>query len=192
MLKRSIELTPRIMLRTVAGNAIYLDVDKLPDPIIAKVFEAGAKVILTNAFNGGGKDATEAERLAAMQKKMDAWSRGEFAVVERGESAFTGMREAWLDEFREATGATIKQADAFLADKVHSALGKDAKATFSNYLDVTAKELVKAGQFESDADAREALEAHYAKLANDAAERRAKAKAKLEAPKLDLSAFKKA
>lgn len=189
---RSITLASRLFVRNVDGKPVNLDVDKLSDPIIAKVFEVGAKTILTNVYNGGGKDATEAEKTAALLKKLDAWYRGEFAIVERGESAFTAMREAWLDEFRAATGATIKQADEFLRGKVTEALGKDAKATFSAFLDVTANEYVKAGQFENAGDARDALEAHYCKLAADAAKKRDEAKAKLVMPTLDLSAFKKA
>lgn len=191
MAKFSIELADRIFIRNVDGKAVNWDVASMPESVIAKITEVGAKTILTNAYNGGGAKATDAEKLAAMQKKMDSWARGEFNVVERGESAFTGMREAWTDEFRAATGASLKQADTFLADKVKGALGKDAKASFTNYLDVTAAELVKAKEFDNALDAREALEAHYAKLADDAAKARAKASAKLEAPKLDLSAFKK-
>lgn len=188
----AIELPDRVLVRTVAGEAVYWDISKLPLAVLAEVCRVGGLTILTNAYNGGGGNATEAERLAAMKKKLDAWERGEFRVVERGESAFTGMRESFIDEFRAANGASLKQAEAFIADKVHAAMGKDSKATFSNYLDVTAAELVKSGEFESAADAREALEGHYAKLADDAAKARAKASAKLEAPKLDLSAFKKA
>lgn len=191
MAKFVIEMPDRITVRTVNGAPVYWEVAKMPESVMADIARVGGLTVLTNAFNGGGANATEAERLAAMQKKLDAWERGEFRVVERGESAFTGMREAWLDEFRAATGASLKQAETFLRDKVTAALGKDAKATFSNYLDVTAAELVKANEFESAADAREALEAHYAKLADDAAKARAKAGAKIEAPKLDLSAFKK-
>lgn len=191
MAKFTIELPDRITVRTVGGSPVYWEVAKMPESVMADIARVGGLTVLTNAFNGGGSKATDAERLAAMQKKLDAWERGEFRVVERGETAFTGMREAWLDEFRAATGASLKQAESFLADKVHATLGKDSKATFSNYLDVTAAELVKAGEFDNAADAREALEAHYAKLADDAAKARAKAGAKIEAPKIDLSAFKK-
>jgi hypothetical protein len=190
---RSLSFPNRVFLRNVGGKPISLDVSALPDAIVERVFEVGAKTILTNVYNGGGKDASDAEKLAALQKKMDAWARGEFAVVERGESQFTAMREAWLDEFRAATGASIKQADEYLSAKVKDALGKDAKATFSHFLDVTANEYVAAKQFDNAADAREALEAHYAKLADDAAKQRDEAAKKLKAiPALDLSAFKKA
>lgn len=188
----TIELPERIFIRNIGGKAFNLETAKLSPAIIAGGFEVGAKTMFTNVFNGGGKDATEAERLAAITKKRDAWERGELNVVERGENQFTAMREAWTDEFRAATGASLKQADKFLADKVKDALGKDAKATFGNYLDITAAELVKAGQFENAADARDALEAHYGELAEEAAAKRAKVSAKLEAPEIDLSKFVKA
>lgn len=188
----TLTLPKRVVLGSVDGKPVYWDLEATVPLIGAKLVEVGGRTVLTNAYNGGGSKATDAEKVAARQKKLDAWARGEFNVVERGETAFTGMREAFLDEFREATGASQKQAEAFIADAVHNALGKDAKATFSNYLDVRAAELVKAGEFESAGDAREALESHYAKLADDAAKARAKTAAKLEAPKLDLSAFKKA
>lgn len=188
---RTLSIANRIFLRTVDGKPVNWDTANCPDPLFEKLIEVGAKTILTNVYNGGGKDATPAEKLAALQKKLDAWARGEFNVVERGESQFTAMREAWVDETRAATSMTIKQADEYLRAKVVEKYGKDAKATFSLFLDATAAEYVAAGQFESAADAREALESHYAKLADDAAKAREKASAKIEVPTLDLSAFKK-
>lgn len=190
---RSINLPNSLFLRNVDGKAVNLPMQSLPDSVIEKIVEVGAKTVLTNVYNGGGKDASKAEKLAALTKKIDAWKRGEFNVVERGESQFTAMREAWMDEIRAATKMTIKQADEYLSAKVKEALGKDTKATFTAFLDVTAAEYVAAKQFDNVTDAREALEAHYAKLADDAAKARDEAaKVKVEVPALDLSAFKKA
>lgn len=188
---RSLNIANRIFLRTVDGKPVNFEASACPDSIFEKLIEVGAKTILTNVYNGGGKEATASEKLAQLQKKLDAWKRGEFNVVERGESQFTAMREAWMDEIRAATAMTIKQADEYLRGKVRAKFGDDHKATFSAFLDATAAEYVAAGQFESDADAREALESHYAKLADDAAKEREKASAKIEVPTLDLSAFKK-
>lgn len=192
MSKFAIELPDRIFLRNVDGKAISWDTTSVPEAVMAKIAEVGAKTVLTNAYNGGGANATTSERLAALQKKMDSWARGEFNVVERGESAYTGMKEAAIDHFREATNASQKQAEDYFRGLVVEAFGKDAKATFSNVLDAMAQQRVKDGEFDNAADAREAIEAFYAKLADDAAKKRAKAADKLVAPKLDLSAFKKA
>lgn len=191
-MQHTITLPDRIFLRTVGGKAINCDTRKLNESVMAKIAEVGIKTILTNVYNGGGKDASESEKLAALQKKLDAWERGEFAVIERGENQFTAMREAWVDELRAATKMTAKQCDEYLREKVKAKFGDDHKATFSAFLDATASEYVEAGQFDNAADAREALEAHYAKLADDAAKEREAASAKVVVPTLDLSAFKKA
>lgn len=189
---RTVNVADRIFLRTVDGKPVNWDAKDVPDSIIEKLIEVGAKTILTNVYNGGGATATTSEKLAQLQKKLDAWKRGEFNVVERGENQFTAMREAWMDEIRAATSMSIKEADEYLRGKVRAKFGEDHKATFSAFLDATAAEYVAAGQFENDADAREALEAHYAKLADDAAKAREKASAKVVVPTLDLSMFKKA
>lgn len=192
MSKFSIELPNRIFLRNVDGKAIYWDTENVPEAVMAKIAEVGAKTVLTNAYNGGGAKASDAERLAALQKKMDSWARGEFNVVERGESAYTGMKEAAIDHYRAQTNASQKQAEDAFRALVVEAFGKDAKATFGNVLDAMAQLRVKDGEFDNAADAREAIEAFYAKLADDAAKAREKSSKKLVAPKLDLSAFKKA
>ena len=54
----TINLPEGIFLRNVNGEAIKLDVTKLPADVVGKVFEVGAKTILTNVWNGGGKDQT--------------------------------------------------------------------------------------------------------------------------------------
>jgi len=163
----------------------------VPDEVIVKVLEAGAKVILTNAWNGGGKDASDDDRLAAIDKKLDAWKRGEFNVVERGESFFTAWKEVYLSDCI-AAGMTTKAAEANVKDKVTERLGKDAKATFDNFLTATALEYVEAGEADSKEEARAALESYYGGEAQKRAEAAAKMSAKVKAPKIDLAAFKKA
>lgn len=187
----SLNVPEKIMLRTVGGEAFYATADQFT-PVAEAILVTGIKTILTNVWNGGGKDATEAERKAQVEKKLAAWAAGNFNIVERSESYLTAMKEAWIDEFRAANGCSVKDAEAYLKAIVVEAFGKDAKGTFGNYLDATATGLVKNGDFENVADAREALDAHYAKLADEAAKKAAKMNAKLVAPKLDLSAFKKA
>lgn len=191
----AITLPASTFIRTVKdkdGKGVSFNVvwDELPAEVVARICEAGAKVILTNAYNGGGKDASEAEKTAAMVKKLDSWKRGEFNVVERGESFYTAWKQVYLADC-VAAGMTVSAAESLLKDKVTERLGKETKATFANYLEATALEYVDAGEFEDKAAALEALEAHYTAKAQEAAEAAAKAAEKIKAPKLDLSAFKK-
>lgn len=162
----------------------------IPDDVIVRVLEAGAKVILTNAWNGGGKDASDDERLAAVDKKLDSWKRGEFNVVERGESFFTAWKEVYLSDCI-AAGMTSKAAEQNIKDKVAERLGKDSKATFDNYLNATALEYAEADADMTRDEARAALESYYGAEAQKRAEAAAKTQQKIAAPKLNLAAFKK-
>ena len=187
MTKITIELADRIFLRNHNGEALYVTAEQMK-PVAAKLLEVGAKTILTNVWNGGGKDATDGERLAALQKKLDAWARGEFNVVERGESQFTAMREVYVADCI-AAGFTTKQAEDALKAKVIERLGKDTKATFANFIEASAIEYAEAGEMTRD-EARLALESYYAKEADRRAKERADVKVAM--PKIDLAAFKKA
>jgi hypothetical protein len=169
--------------------------------VAANVWEAiavaGAKVILTNVFNGGGKDASFDDKAAAVQKKLDAWYRGEFAVIERGDSAMTAMKEACLEYRISQYGETMAQAERHIRDTVKETFGEKESATFGKYLDAVGTALAreqhgKAATAEQVAEARATVEAFYQGLADEAARKRAEIAAKVKAPKLDLSMFKKA
>jgi hypothetical protein len=183
---RSLVLPNRIMLRTYNGEPLYVSFD-LPDLVLAKVLEVGARTILTNVWNGGGKDATETERHAGVMKKLDAWKKGEFNVVERGESQYTAFREVFIADCI-AAGMTTKQAEDGLKGKVAERLGKDAKATFANFIEASAIEYAEGGEMTRD-EARERLEAYYAAEAARRAKEREDVKVTL--PTIDLAAFKK-
>lgn len=178
---------------TVDGKATAFSVvwNDVSDEVKAKILEAGAKVILTNAYNGGGKDASEAEKTAAMIKKLDAWKRGEFIVIERGESFYTAWKQVYLADC-VAAGLAVSAAEANIKAKVEERLGKGTKATFAAYLEATALEYVEAKAAPDKDAALAALEAYYTAEAQKRAEAEAKAKAKVKAPTIDLSAFLKA
>src|SRR3982750_762423 len=91
MVKVTIELPSSIFIRNIDGEAFNVDCTALAKhpAVIAAAFQTGTKVLFTNVYNGGGKDATPAERKAAVEKKRDAWYRGEVNVTERGESQYT-------------------------------------------------------------------------------------------------------
>lgn len=188
MSKHTIELPASIFLRNHEGKALSVT-DKQLAPVLAKLVEVGAKTILTNVWNGGGKDATDAERLAALDKKLAAWERGEFNVIERGESQYSAFREVYIADC-VAAGFTTKQAEVAIQAKVAERLGKDTKATFANFIEASAIEYAEAGDMTRD-EARTALESYYASESDRRAKEREKASAKIELPKLDLSAFKK-
>jgi BMFP domain-containing protein YqiC len=140
----SINLPAATFLRNVAGKAIKLDWSLVPAAILPMILEVGAKTVLTNAFNGGGKDASDADKLAAMEKKMAAWYRGEFNVVTRGDSLITAMREQYIDERRAATQSSRKDVEASIKQTVASVFGKDEAATFGKFLDAVATLKAKA------------------------------------------------
>lgn len=188
MTKVSVELPASIFLRNHEGKALSVTAEQMT-PVLAELIKVGAKTVLTNVWNGGGKDATDSERLAALQKKLDAWSRGEFNVTERGESQYTAFKEVFIADCI-AAGHTTKSAEEAIRAKVAELLGKDTKATFANFIEATAIEYEKAGDMTRD-EARNALEGYYANEADKRAKAREAANAKIELPKLDLSAFKK-
>ena len=190
MTKFSFETADRFNLRTYNGEPLYIDADKHLLPIAGKLLEVGMRTILTNVWNGGGKDATDAERYAAVMKKLDAWAKGEFNVTERGESAFTAYREVFIADC-VAAGLTTAAAEKAIKEKVAERLGKDAKATFQNFIEATAIEYAEADETLTRDEARESLERYYASEADRRAKEREKAGSKVKLPTIDLAAFKK-
>jgi len=174
----SVELPNRVLLRTVKGEPFYLELTKVPANVLAEVLVGGAKVICNNAFNGGGKDASEDTKLSQMQKRVDSWYKGEYVVVER-ESAYGAMREAFVDERRAALGCSVADVEKLMRDAVTQAFGEKEKATFSRFLDAVALQIAARDDIPQD-EAKAKLEAKYARLAEEAAQRRAQATAKLD------------
>jgi hypothetical protein len=189
MPKFTIDLPESTFIRNIDGKAFNLVWGDVAT-VLAQIAVTGAKVLLTNVYNGGGKTATDAERFAALQKKIDSWKRGEFNVVERGESQYSSFREVYMTDCIVA-GMTSKAAEAALKAKVEEVMGKDTKATFANYIEATAIETAKAGDMTRD-EAREALEAYYVAESDRRAKDAAKAELKIKPPVIDLAAFRKA
>lgn len=183
----TLTLPRRVRFYDYDGQPVYWNLEETVPLIGAKLVEVGGRTVLTNVRNGGGKDATEAERHAAVMKKLDAWKRGEFNVVERGESAYTAWREVFLAD-AVAAGLTIRAAEEAIKAKVAERLGKDTKATFANFIEASAIEYAEGGEMTRD-EARERLEAYYASEADRRAKERAEVKVAL--PKIDLAAFAK-
>lgn len=190
MEKITFEVDGKFNLRTYNGEPVYVDTAKHLAPVAAKLFEVGMRTVLTNVWNGGGKDATEAERYASVMKKLDAWTKGEFNVTERGESAYSAYREVFIADC-VAAGLTVKAAEEAIKTKIAERLGKDTKATFANFIEATAIEYAEADKSMTRDEARESLERYYASESDRRAKEREKASGKVKLPTIDLAAFKK-
>jgi hypothetical protein len=193
MSKFTITLPDSIAFSTRAGGKIAaLDTTKLTDALVSIIAERGFRIIGMNAYNGGGANASDAEKLASLEKKIAAWGRGEADVVERGDSYFTAWKDEVFVPMCLEQGMTLKQADKLVRDKVAAAFGPDTAAKFSTYIEACAADEVAAGNFPDTTAAREAIEAFYDSQLADRRAKREKASAKIAAPVIDLSAFKKA
>jgi len=153
----------------------------------------GALANISRGKDDKGKPNSDATFAATREKRMKPWIEGadSWGSTERGESAYTAMREVWVDDYRTRAKATLKEADAFIRAKVESRLGKDTKATFGAFLDATALDIVDAKQAKTADEARTMLEAHLSGLVEARDKARAEVEAKLDVPAFDLSAFKK-
>lgn len=174
MTQVTITLPASILVRNVGTESIRLDTGKLSAEVVAKIFEGGAKIILTNVYNGGGKERSEVERVAQLQKKLDAWYRGEYVTVERGESQYTAMREQYAQERLEAAGMSRAEVDKAIRATVTRVFGEKESATFPKFLLAVATEKAKANGKPEEAPAiAEAIEAALAKRTAEAAQKRA-------------------
>lgn len=181
---------PRFLrLSTKAGGVVReVDLSEMPVDLFTEVFPAAIRVVLMNTYNGGGKDASDAERLANLDKKLAAWKNGEANVRDRGESETAAWKEVYLSDCI-AAGLTTKAAEAALKAEVHERLGKETKATFANYIEAVA--IASESDDVTRDMAREALEAYYATEAAKRAAEARKAVESIKPPKIDLAAFLK-
>lgn len=188
MHKVTIELPDAVTIRTVKGKAFNVETAKVPANVLAALVEGGMKIIGNNVWNGGGKDVQEADRLAALEKRVKAWYAGQYAIVERegGQQLLTVAFEAWRDKMASDNGVTQKVMDDYLAGMVKDAFGKDAKLSADNKINAACKAL--AAESKTDAETERTawnekwMPIAEAKLADEAA-----AKAKLDVSKVKLT-----
>lgn len=191
MVKVTINLPEATVIRTVAGAPFKLDWSKMPANVIEKLCEGGAAIILNNAFNGGGKEADEATKLEQMRKRRDAWYAGEYVVSARGDSWMTRLREQYVDDMKEQTGATSKQVEESMKALVADTFGEKEKASFQRFLDALATAIAKEEKIDVDA-ARQQVTEQLEKRVQEVDAERAKKAAKLDVKGLALAAFRKA
>lgn len=192
MTKFVIELPAKIALFTGDNHKVAeLDTSKFTESFVAEAFEKAIRIAAMNTYNGGGKDSPAHEKQARLDKRIASWYKGEWAIAERGEGIFTAYRdEVFLPECLEQ-GMTFKQAEQLIRDKVKEHFPPETKATFANYIEATAIE--HAPDFDGDrVAAREAVESYYEEQLATRRAARDKAAAKVKAPTIDLSKFKKA
>lgn len=184
-----------------SGKRMNVESKRLPANVLEAIVVAGVKVILTNVYNGEGKDAKQDDREAKVQKKLDAWYRGEFNVVARGDSILTAMREVYIldtiAKYKAAgTEVTIAEVEKSIKATVTSVFGEKESATFGKFIDAMARLIARnehgpKATEEQIAEAREAFESHYAKLVEERAAKQAKAAEKLDLSSLALASFAK-
>jgi hypothetical protein len=137
-----------------------------------------------------GKANSDAVWAAMRAKRVDAWLAGDWAMRAGGERAMTQLKEAFIDERRAATGATIAQVERSIKDLVANTFGKEEAATFGRFLDAVALMMVRRDTGGDDVklvtETREALEAKYQKLADEAKAARDKVSAKLDLTDISL------
>lgn len=189
--KIEIALPASIMIRKYGvKDELRLDVAKLPPHVIAQIFEGGVKVMLTNAWNGGGKDKPEADRVRQVETRLKAWYSGEYVAATRGDSWMTRLKDQFVAE-QVADGRSVKAVEKAIADLVHMTFGEKAKATFGVYLDAVATHLAKEDGAADYDMIREEIEAALAERADKADADRAKMAKGLDVKGLALAAFRK-
>jgi len=154
----------------------------------------GALANISRGKDDNGKANSDAVFAATREKRMKPWIDGadSWGSTERGESAYTAMREAWVDDYRARAKASNKEAESFIRAKVTERLGKDTKATFANFIAATALDIVDAKQAKDTDEATVMIETQLGAMVEAARAEREAVAAKVAVPAFDLSAFKKA
>lgn len=182
-----------------SGDKVVVETKRLAahaEALFPAMMTAAIKVILTNAYNGPGAKAHQSEKKIAMDKKLASWYRGEFNVVNRGDSATTALREAYIDDVRSKTNASARDVEASIKATVTAAFGSNESASFGRFMDAMALLLAREAHGkdatpEQIGESREAFEAHYQALADEAAKRRGDAAAKIDLTAISLASFAK-
>ena len=172
----TLNLSAQDVIRNTESGKLVLDWSKVPVDTIAEILQGGARIILTNAFNGGGKDIPEAERLSQAQKRIDSWYKGEYRVATRGDSWTSLMREAYIAEQMAAHNVAEKVIADSMKKLVQDTFGEKEKATFGMFLKALATKAAKRdGETRSAVELEAALESKYEKAATELSAARAKA-----------------
>jgi len=202
MFKFQIELPESLEVATGdTGKSVKLDVKALAaaHPEIIRFAAMNGFIGALNNISRGKDDngAANSDDVwhAQRNKKVDTWMRGEWAARSGGgERASAALKEAFVDERKALTNATTAQIERSIKDTVQQVFGKDESATFSKFMDAVALLMARreanddklAADHKLVSEKREAIEAKYRKLADEAAARRAKASAAIDVTSIEL------
>lgn len=171
-------------IATFGSETVYAPFADMPVDVLRTLIEQGAMRILKDG--AGGKDKSDADKIAGMRKRIDAWLGGNFHVTERAAGIWTTMREAYVAEQQaKHEGLSSRAVEQAIDKTIKSVLGADAKLTFENFLRAVAKSLAKkAGEKRSMDDLFTALVEKYEKAAGELIKAH---NAALAAVKIDLT-----
>lgn len=190
MTKVSIKLPVATTIKALEHKTVVIDWSKVPTNVLEELIVGGAKIILTNAYNGGGKAASEAEKLAQLEKRLDGWYRGEYAQAGGGDRLSSVMREIYIDRIREASGASSKQVEDSMSELVRNTYGEKEKATFGRFMDALSLSIAKAESADVD-EVRSGIEADLTAEASKRMAEKANVVAKIDLGGLSLASFRK-
>lgn len=136
----TLELPTSIECVRVGDDSIKVALNAIPAHCLADLLVGGAKIVVGNTYNSGGKDVPAVERTAKAQKRIDSWYAGEYRMVARGESMSTLMDEAYRAKLVAAVGEISDGAYRAFKEKAvkeatGKALGKGEKLTFDFFLE---------------------------------------------------------
>lgn len=172
------------------------------NPVMLRFAALAGFIGALNDVSRGKDDKTGAANSDAVFESMRAkraavWLTGVWSSKGGGgERALTAVREAYVDDVRAKTGASVREVEANIKATVASAFGDKEPATFAKFIEAMGLALAKnehgdKATAEQVGEAREAFEAHYQALADQAAKARAAAGAKVDLTSLTLAAFAK-
>lgn len=167
---------------TIGSETVYVDFRDVPEAVMTEIILNGALRVLRDCT--AGKD--ESASIAAVQKRVDAWMAGSWAIVARASSQDTLMFAALQARMEKATGKTVddKAMNKHKLDMVGKASGR---VTFPEYADAFGKSKAKAkGETRSAKDIAAALIAALEPEAEAIAAERAKSLAKVDVSDIDL------
>lgn len=178
-------LPTKTLFKNVNGEPVYLEWDKVPATVLAEILVGGGQIILNNAYNGSGKDAKDADRLANAMKRWDSWVRGSYRITERSAAQSTLMREAYVAEMLAKHDTSEKAVLDLMKKTVKATLGDDTNATFDNFLEALAVQMERNGKGKRDV-LKAALVAKYEKAAAEIEAQRQRNAASVDIDLTDL------
>lgn len=192
MTKVTLNLTKPLYVGTFNGVRVEVDVASLPENILVELLTGGTggtSRVLRDSVAGMKDD--EAGALAKLQKRIDSWKAGSWAIVERGSAIETLMREAIRAEMERQLGKVTDKAFADWCSSAAKAAGVEVAKGKVVPLDAILKgrailSLGTEATAEAITSRAEELDARFRSAAEAMAAERAKALAAIDTTGLDF------